>query len=133
GEEQKTLATDLHHRVLHDRRLRASGLQEIPYAPLVAFGLRQVLAVGRREVWVSGDVRRGPQLGQRLLLDRMRIGQVLRQLFCELTHPLGLPVEAAFTPASAVSAASRAAGRRFRARAASAGAPRNGTRQLRIS
>src|SRR5204863_4005813 len=112
GEEQKALAADLHHRVLHNRRLRVSGLQESPHAPLVALRLRQVLAVGRREVWVSGDVRRGPELGQRLLLDRMRIGQVLRQLFRELAHALGLPLEAALTPANAVSAASYCSGER---------------------
>src|SRR5205085_2738221 len=56
-----------------------------------ALRLALVLAVGRRELRVAGDLRRGAELRERLLLDRVRIRQVLRELFRDLGHGRGLP------------------------------------------
>ena len=47
-EEQKALAADAHHDVLHLRGLGVSRLQQLPRAALVPFGLRQVVAEGLR-------------------------------------------------------------------------------------
>ena len=89
-EEEEPLPADCHDDVLRARRLRAARLQEVAYEPLVAARLAEVLAVRGRELRVACDLRRRPQLGECLLLDRVRVGQVLRQLFCDLGHAPGL-------------------------------------------
>jgi hypothetical protein len=59
--------------------------------PLLLLGLDQVLGEDAAELGVAGDVRRGTQLGQRLLLDRVGVGQVLDELFASGGHGPPLP------------------------------------------
>src|SRR5205823_13622434 len=56
-----------------------------PPAPqlLLALGLLEVLAEHARERRVARDIRRMAQLDEGLLLDRMEVGEVLRELFVE--------------------------------------------------
>jgi hypothetical protein len=59
GEEEEALAAHLHDDVLRQRGLRAARLEELADEPLVALGLAEVLAIGRGELWVAGDLWRG--------------------------------------------------------------------------
>jgi hypothetical protein len=56
------------------------GLQAFPDQPLVAFGLDHVRLEGTAKALVTGQLRRRVHLRQRLLLDRVGVGQVLDQL-----------------------------------------------------
>src|SRR5581483_2977444 len=94
-EEDEPLAADRHHRVLQPRRLRASLPKELAHHPLVAFGLGEMTAEQRGELGIAGDVGSGPQLRERLLLDRMRVAQVPIQLVLQaLGHRLRYGSEA---------------------------------------
>jgi hypothetical protein len=59
----------------------------------VLFGLAQMLGEDPAELGVAGDAGRGPHLDQRLLLDGVRVGQVLRELLVDRAfgHVAALP------------------------------------------
>src|SRR5581483_11238675 len=73
-------ATDAAGDVFERRGVGAARVQFLPYLSLLVLGLRQVLTKGRGELFVPGDARRPFQLGEGLDLDRVDVGQVLRQL-----------------------------------------------------
>ena len=66
-------------------------LQAAPDQPLLLLGLAQVVGEQRRQVGVAGDVGRGAELGERLLLDRVGVGEVLDELLGCGSHGLPLP------------------------------------------
>jgi hypothetical protein len=57
--------------------------EPLAHEPFVLLGLGQVLAEGAGELGVTGDLGGGAQLSERLLLDRVRVGQVLGELLFE--------------------------------------------------
>ena len=75
-------------RVLQLRGLAAQRFQALAHAPLLVFGLDQVLLERLAEALVAGDLRRGAKLRQRLQLDRVHVGQVLDELLVAVAIPL---------------------------------------------
>src|SRR5439155_14100766 len=91
-------------------RPRVALLEQLADEPLVLFRLPLVLAECVRDLLVAGEIRRVAKLGERLLLDRVRIGQILRQLLvdgpCHLlvllsSSPDGYPGATAVEPRAA--------------------------------
>ena len=58
---------------------------------LLLLGLTEVVTEGGREAGVAGDLRGGPELRQRLLLDGVGVGQVLGQLISRVGIGSGYP------------------------------------------
>jgi hypothetical protein len=85
-EQHEPLAPRSHDRVLELGGRGAVGVEPGADDPLLLLGLDQVLGEDAAELGVAGDVRRGTQLGQRLLLDRVGVGQVLDELFASGGH-----------------------------------------------
>ena len=75
-------------RVLQLRGLAAQRFQALAHAPLLVFGLDQVLLERLAEALVAGDLRRGAKLRQRLQLDRVHVGEVLDELLVAIAIPL---------------------------------------------
>ena len=74
--------------VLQLRGLAAQRLEALADAPLLVFGLDQVLFECLAEALVAGDLRRRAKLRQRLQLDRVHVGQVLDELLVAVAIPL---------------------------------------------
>src|SRR3954452_19597224 len=96
GEQDEALAADRHDGVLELGRRRAVGVEALAHEPLVALGLRQVRAEGVGEAGVAGEVGRRAHLRDRLLLDGVRVGQVLDELVVDRAkgHGWALPTAA---------------------------------------
>ena len=90
GKGDETLARDGPNQVLDGRQAGASRLEPLADQALVLLGLRQVTDEGFGQRPVSGQRGRGLHLGQRLLLDRVDVGEVFVQLIvkCFGRHPL---------------------------------------------
>src|SRR5581483_6151402 len=71
-------------RVLDARRAGVALVEQLANEPLVLAGLPQVLAERVRDLRVAGDVRRVAELCERLLFDRVRVRQILRQLLVDV-------------------------------------------------
>ena len=95
GEEHHPPAADAAGDVLDRRGLRAAPLELLADRALVSRGLDLVLGEDPRQVGVAGQPRGERHLGERLLLDRMDVGQVLRQLLVEraIGHGVGIPAD----------------------------------------
>jgi hypothetical protein len=85
GEQDEALAADGHHGVLELRGRGAVGVEALSHEALVALGLSQVGAERVGELRVAGEVRGGAHLGEGLLLDGVRVGQVLDELLVDRT------------------------------------------------
>jgi hypothetical protein len=82
-EQDHAPAADPAGHVLDRRRRRPAALELLAHQPLVLLGLAQVLGEDPAQLGVAGHARGEPELGQRLLLDRVDVGQVLGQLLVE--------------------------------------------------
>src|SRR3954454_16912896 len=96
GEQEEALAADRPGGGLEVGRRRAVGVEALAQEPLVALGLRQVRAEGVGEAGVAGEVGRRAHLRDRLLLDGVRVGQVLDELVVDRAkgHGWSLPTAA---------------------------------------
>src|SRR3954468_15064659 len=96
GEEDEPLAADRHDGVLELGGRRAMRVQALADEALVALGLRQVRPEGVGEAGVAGEVGRRAHLRDRLLLDGVRVGQVLDELVVDRAkgHGWALPTAA---------------------------------------
>ena len=83
GKEEEPGPAHPHQQILQLRRLRSPSLEQLADRPLVPLGLGQMVSEDLRESGVSGDVRRRLQLVQRLLFDRVDIGEVGGELFVQ--------------------------------------------------
>ena len=84
GEGEESLALGLHHHVLELARRGVALLEELPREPLVALRLLPVLAQRLLEARLFRCLRRLVELGEGLHLDRVRVGDVLRQLLVDV-------------------------------------------------
>src|SRR3954471_24421794 len=93
GEEDEPLAADRHDGILELGGRRAVGVEALAHEPLVALGLGEVLAERVGEAGVAGEVGRRAHLRDRLLLDGVRVGQVLDELVVDRAkgHGVALP------------------------------------------
>ena len=76
-------SADVQRGILELRRRSATRLQSLLEGISVALGFGQVLLVGGDEVAVTGELGALPEQRDRLLLDRMGIGEVLVELLAE--------------------------------------------------
>ena len=84
GESDEALAGDRADEVLDDRRLGIARLEAIANEPLVVLRLAQVRGEGGGDLGVARDLVSRAHLRERLLLDRMRVGEVLGELVLEV-------------------------------------------------
>ena len=71
---------------LSDGRAGVARLEPLAHEPLVAFGLGQVLVERGGDLGSPAIFGARLHLHERLLLDRVRVGQVLRQLLINTGH-----------------------------------------------
>src|SRR5207248_9172375 len=81
GEQGEAHPARLHHRVLDLRRAGAVRLEPLFEQPLLTLGLGQVLLEDLLEPGMAGDAGGDLELRERLLLDRVGVGQILNKLF----------------------------------------------------
>jgi hypothetical protein len=84
SEGEESLAAEVHHHVLELARRRAALLEELPRQALVTLGLAPMPAHRLREARLGRCLRRALELRERLHLDRVRVGDVLRQLLVDV-------------------------------------------------
>ena len=90
-EQDEPPGPEADHGVLSPRRPRTALVEQLLDHALVPFRLREVLAKGRRDLRIAGDVRGRPELRQRLDLDGMGIGEVSVELLLDpIGHHLGV-------------------------------------------
>ena len=85
-EEDKALAAGGHDRVLELGRRGTVRLQAVADQPFLLLGLAEMVGEETGQLRVAGDLGRGAELGERLLLDRMRVRHVLDQLLTHARH-----------------------------------------------
>ncbi len=88
GEHGEAFAGQGPDGVLDRRGLRVVVSEALGNKARVAFGLDQMIGESRSDLLVLGELGRCPQLGERLLLDGMRVSQILDQLLlgCVWSH-----------------------------------------------
>jgi hypothetical protein len=116
GEGDEALPGQGPEQVLDLRRARAPGGEALGDEALVLLGLAQVADERLGEVGIAGELGRRAHLGECLLLDRVGVGQVLRQLVLERVRAhRRLPVVCLErSPGSAPGKPTRRPGRRSR-------------------
>ena len=91
-EEDEALTAELHHGVFEPRWVSVAVFEQLLDGALVALGFGEMVAEGSRHIGGARQRRDRAQLCERLLLDRMRVGEIRRERFMNVVGHCARPL-----------------------------------------